>query len=83
MVRNDGVESWKFPGRKYNVSAIWRIIRPKQRKLAWHRLLWGSYSVPKYAFIAWMAILNRLPTLDRLQAWGLDLVGTMSTGAGD
>ena len=32
--------------------------------------------MPKFAFIAWMAILNRLPTMDRLQTWGMDVAGT-------
>ena len=35
-----------------------------------------SQYLPKFAFIAWMAILNRLPTMDRLQAWGMEVEGT-------
>ena len=31
--------------------------------------------IPRHAVITWMALLNRLPTLDRLVAWGLAATG--------
>ena len=34
--------------------------------------------VPKHAVITWLAILNRLPTVDRLKAWGIDKDGLCS-----
>ena len=37
--------------------------------------MWVSYIVPKFALISWMAILNRLPTMDRMQAWGMEVTG--------
>ena len=60
---NDRWSRWKFPGSKYRV-AVWRIIRPKMEKVAWHKLLWVSYTVPKHVFIARKTILNRLHTMD-------------------
>ena len=73
MERNAGVERWKIPGEKYKTSTVWESIRPRSGKVEWHRLLWGSFTVPKFSFIAWMAILNKLPTMDRLQAWGMGM----------
>ena len=70
----DGIENWKILGRKYKTSTIWEIIQPKLEKVDWHRLLWGSYIISKFAFIAWMAILNGMPTMDRLQAWGMEVI---------
>ena len=70
-----GIGRWKISGQKYKVSAVWRVIRPKKAKVEWHRLIWAPYIVPKYGFIAWMAILNRLPTMDRMQNWGIEVVG--------
>ena len=26
----DGVEEWKFSGRKYSAAAVWNAIRPKE-----------------------------------------------------
>ena len=62
-------------GRTQKTSNAWEKIRPKQEKVVWHRVLWAPFTVPKFALIAWMAILNRLPTMDRLQAWGLEVTG--------
>ena len=69
----NGREVWKFPGQKYKAAAVWDEIRRKKDKVAWHRLVWNSFVVPKHAIIAWMAILNRLPTVDRLKQWGFDI----------
>ena len=30
-------------------------------------------AVPKHIFISWMEILNRLPTMDKLTSWGLEV----------
>ena len=70
----DGVEIWKCLGRKYSAAAVWQEIRLKKEKKDWHRVLWASPSIPKHVLITWMAILNRLPTMDRLEAWGMEVV---------
>ena len=36
-------------------------------------MLWAPFTVPKFVLIAWITILNRLPTMDRLQAWGMEV----------
>ena len=56
--------SWE----KYKTATVWEEIRPKKRKKEWQKLVWTSLVVPKHAVIAWMAILNRLPTKDRLMS---------------
>ena len=72
----NGAEVWKFPGSKYSAETIWKEIRPKQDKVPWARFLWSTMVIPKHTFISWMAILNRLPTMDRLIAWGMNVRGT-------
>ena len=47
-----------------------------KEKVEWHRLLWSSLTIPKHSVIVWMAILNRLPTMDRLISWGIETSGT-------
>ena len=39
--------------------------------MAWHRLIWSQFHIPKYSLIAWMAILDRLLTISRLSSWGI------------
>ena len=70
--QKDGVESWKDPER-YKAAAVWRVIRPHKEKMDWHKLVWFSLNVPKHSLISWMAILNRLPTKDRMSEWGMQL----------
>ncbi|XP_022746304.1 probably inactive leucine-rich repeat receptor-like protein kinase At3g28040 [Durio zibethinus] len=62
---------WNGRGTENSVTAIWDELRPKQMKVVWRRLIWCKMHVPKHAIIAWIAILNRLPTKDRLNAWGI------------
>ena len=45
----------------------------KKEKVNWQRLIWTSLVVPKHAVISWMAILNILPTKDRMWNWGIEL----------
>ena len=44
-------------------------------KVGWDKLIWFSYHIPKHPVISWMAILNRLPTKDRLLSWGIEVDG--------
>ena len=66
----DGRVNWKMPREKYKAAVVWSVIRPRREKVVWHKLVWYHLTVPKHAFISWMAILDRLPTIDRLRAWG-------------
>ncbi|XP_039004076.1 uncharacterized protein LOC120131037 [Hibiscus syriacus] len=50
---------------------IWDRIRDRGEKVDWHRLVWFPSHVPKFSLIAWMAILDRLPTKDRLVRFGV------------
>ncbi|KAE8687059.1 putative serine/threonine-protein kinase [Hibiscus syriacus] len=42
-------------------------IRPQVQKVIWQRLIWYPLHIPKHSLIAWMAILNKLPTRDCLE----------------
>ncbi|XVF79195.1 hypothetical protein PTKIN_Ptkin14bG0200800 [Pterospermum kingtungense] len=64
---------WQWKEHKYKVSEVWNFLRPKKDKVVWSRLIWGVYLVPKHAMVAWKAILNKLPTLDRLINWGMNV----------
>ena len=58
---------------EFKVHLAWRIIREKNPKVYWHRLIWYTKYVPKHSLIAWMVILNKLPTKEKLVNWGLHL----------
>lgn len=37
----------------------------------WHKVIWCSHYVPRWAIIEWIALQGRLPTKDKLHAWGV------------
>ncbi|KAE8693577.1 hypothetical protein F3Y22_tig00110809pilonHSYRG00241 [Hibiscus syriacus] len=50
---------------------IWDRICDRRDKVGWHRLIWFPSHIPKFSIIAWMVILDRLPTKDRLARFGI------------
>ncbi|XP_039069262.1 uncharacterized protein LOC120215754 [Hibiscus syriacus] len=50
---------------------IWDSIRIKREKVPWQNLIWFPMHIPKFSLIAWMSLLNRLPTRDRLLKMGI------------
>ena len=58
---------WRVPTRSYSAA----FTLQEQDKVAWHRLIWSQFHIPKYSLIAWMAILDRLLTISRLSSWGI------------
>lgn len=39
----------------------------------WHTLIWIKKGIPKHCSLAWVMLLNRSPTRDRLLSWGLQI----------
>lgn len=56
---------------KFSTRATWNMIRVEAPTVSWHKLVWFKEEIPRCSFIAWEAILGRLPTRDRLSSWGL------------
>ena len=49
----------------------WEQIREKKATVPWSRAVWFTQGVPRYTFIVWLAVKNRLSTGDRMRAWGI------------
>ena len=64
--RKEGNDYWKILENKYKATVVYEVLRLKKEKNAWLKLIWGSFVIPKHVFIAWMDVLNRLPTKDRM-----------------
>lgn len=58
---------------QFNASKTWATLNPAPPSVAWHKSVWPKVRIPKHAFLAWVVILNRLPTRDRLRHWGLSV----------
>lgn len=48
----------------FSTRNTWYLIRSSAPKVSWYESTWFPYSTPKYAFIAWLAMHNRLTTGD-------------------
>lgn len=55
--------------QKFSAYEIWSILRESKTSCNWARGIWFSHYTPKYAFMTWLATLNRLSTLDRVSRW--------------
>ncbi|XP_039034561.1 uncharacterized protein LOC120170754 [Hibiscus syriacus] len=53
------------------VKEIWNVIRVKNPKVSWNKLLWFPLHIPKHNLITWMVFLDRLPTRERLKCMRL------------
>lgn len=66
---------WKHGDDDYKASfsaaRTWEQVRSKRNKAAWRKVVWIPQGVPRYAFITWLAVKNRLFTGDRMRQWGL------------
>ena len=58
----------KFRRNKETFSSIEtrRLTRTAHPKVDWHRSILFQFNTPKYSFMAWIAIQNKLPTDDRI-----------------
>ncbi|KAJ9535832.1 hypothetical protein OSB04_un001013 [Centaurea solstitialis] len=53
----------------FSVATVWEENFLNFEDKRWHKLIWFSQGVPRHAFILWLAINERLRTLDRLMNW--------------
>ncbi|KAL9281304.1 putative reverse transcriptase zinc-binding domain-containing protein [Arabidopsis thaliana] len=51
----------------------WEQLRNHSPLLPWNKVIWFKEAIPKFSFITWVAMKERLPTRDRLLSWGLSV----------
>lgn len=67
---------WNLSGKttlKYSTRAVYSHLRGVIPEVNWAKAVWSSYGIPRHSFLAWLVILNRCPTKDRLISWGLQV----------
>lgn len=66
---------WKFGDDDYHdsfsTSKTWEQIRNKREPVGWSKVIWFTLGVPRFSFITWLAVKNRLSTGDRMRSWGM------------
>ena len=67
---------WEIQGKistVFSTGDIYTYLRGDIQNLIWTKLIWFSRAIPRHAFHFWLMMLNRCPTKDRLQSWGLQV----------
>lgn len=59
------------PKLTFSSSAVYNSFFEQSQIVPWHPLIWIKKGIPKHNSLAWLMLLNRSPTRDRLLAWGL------------
>ena len=57
----------------FSTRNTWYHIRQSAPTVSWCDSVWFSNSTPKYAFMAWLTMLNRLTTGDRMLLWNINI----------
>lgn len=59
------------PLDSYSTGKIYKEIKVHQQQVSWHRVVWFSKGISRHNFLAWLTVLNRCATKDRIMQWGL------------
>ncbi|XP_024964019.1 uncharacterized protein LOC112504316 [Cynara cardunculus var. scolymus] len=65
---------WKSTGGSiidFSVGAVWNDMYMHSELVPWSKLVWFSQGVPRHAFVLWLAIKEKLRTMDRLAYWNM------------
>ncbi|CAA7027691.1 unnamed protein product [Microthlaspi erraticum] len=65
---------WEIEGlvsKKYGTGIVYKQLRRDLGLVPWAKVAWCVGGIPKHNFLAWLLILNRCPTRDRILGWGL------------
>ncbi|XP_013745620.1 uncharacterized protein LOC106448254 [Brassica napus] len=54
---------------EFLTSQTWNLIRVHAPRVSWFKGIWFKESTPKFSFLSWLAVHERLSTGDRLLKW--------------
>lgn len=71
--QHEDLRLWKTGENNYKTyfssKETWKLIRVEQAKVDWCKGIWFPFNTPRFSFIAWIAVQNKLPTGDRILNW--------------
>ncbi|KAL0373165.1 UNVERIFIED_CONTAM: hypothetical protein Scaly_0998100 [Sesamum calycinum] len=59
--------AWRHASGHFSVQSAMELFQPQTNRVVWHGLLQGRYKIPRHNFILWLAIWEKLSTMDK--AW--------------
>lgn len=71
--QEEDIPLWRQDGsrfmNKFSTKKTWLHMRQAQCECSWSKGVWFAQYTPKYSFLVWVAIRNRLQTCDRMRIW--------------
>lgn len=70
---------WIIDGSRsttFSTGAVYRELKHHNPVVSWSKTVWCPRGTPKHSFLAWLFVLNRYPTRDRLLSWGLNTLSS-------
>ncbi|KAL0844788.1 hypothetical protein Bca101_018034 [Brassica carinata] len=67
----------------FSTQETWELLRENKTACDWACGVWFAYATPKFSFMVWLAIKDRLSTMDRVAKWsrGIDEVCALCKAA--
>ncbi|KAL0373438.1 UNVERIFIED_CONTAM: hypothetical protein Sradi_3259500 [Sesamum radiatum] len=63
--RGNDLITWRLTGGEFNIATAYDVFHPPGPKVGWSSLLLGRFKTPRYSFILWLAIHEKLSTMDK------------------
>lgn len=60
----------------FTTSQTWNLTRAHGPRVLWSKGIWFKEATPKFSFLTWDAVHNRLSTGDRLLKWNPQAIST-------
>ncbi|XP_048604173.1 uncharacterized protein LOC106408189 [Brassica napus] len=54
---------------EFSTQETWHFLRDKKPLCSWAPGIWFSQATPKFAFMAWLSVRERMSTMDRVVKW--------------
>ena len=73
LIDEEDVSLWKngkgVYRNSFSAKETWQVIRMKYKSCYWHKMAWFKHATPKFSFVLWTAMHERLPTGERMSRW--------------
>ncbi|KAL0300099.1 UNVERIFIED_CONTAM: hypothetical protein Sangu_3139400 [Sesamum angustifolium] len=56
---------WNSSSGTYSLKSAVSLIQPSTPRVLWYGLLQGKFKVPRHGFVLWLAIMEKLSTMDK------------------
>lgn len=76
-VEEEDIFLWRKGNDKYKerflTKETWQVVREKHYEIDWYKAVWFKHATPRFSFLVWVAMRDRLTTGSRMAQWGLNI----------